>query len=213
MGISKFKKPILFVFGTIVLGAIGSGLWDWVLSDLLSWIGNTLVTLFGSLSNSYRDMVYNEINKGPLYPLIAQPFFFWFMAIVTALLVGVMRLYMRIKSLKEKLTGADEETDKSIDERIEEISRHFKRRLLPLIGIFFVFMLLQGWQAIYKHKAALFIETSIEILAPYIDTNEILMLKSKYRQIDNSSRYYELVEILIKHASKSQISLSKFDPI
>jgi len=188
-------------------------LWDWVLSDLLSWIGNTLVSLFGSLSNSYRDTLYNEINKGPLYPLIEQPFLFWFMAIVTFLFVSVARIYVRIKNIKEKLSGADEETDKSVDDKIDDISRLFKRRLLPIIGIFLVFMLLQGWQAIYKHKAALFIETSIEILAPYIGTNEILMLKSKYRQIDSSNRYYELVELLNKHAIKSQISLSKFDPI
>jgi len=213
MGISKFKKSILFVFGTILLGAIGSGLWDWVLSDLLSWIGNTIVTLFSSLSHSYRDTLYKYINKGPLYPLIEQPFLFWFMAIVVVMFIAFMRPYMRFKSIKEKLSGADKETGESTDDKIEKISRLLNRRLLPLIGILVVFILLQAWQAMYQHKAALFIETSIEILAPYISTNEVLVLKSKYRQIDNSNKYYELVEILNKHASNSQILLSDFDPI
>lgn len=57
----KIIKGGLAVIGTILLGAIGSGVWSWLLAPSLQWIGRTVLNLASLGANSYKDAVYQQI--------------------------------------------------------------------------------------------------------------------------------------------------------
>src|SRR5437868_15179640 len=57
-------KWIVGIIGTIVLGALGSGLWDLCLRDFFVWSGHGILTLITLGIGSVRDSVYFEIAKG-----------------------------------------------------------------------------------------------------------------------------------------------------
>src|SRR4051794_11362648 len=57
-------KWIVGIIGTIVLGALGSGLWDLCLRDFFVWSGHGILTLITLGIGSVRDSNYIEIAKG-----------------------------------------------------------------------------------------------------------------------------------------------------
>lgn len=58
MKIPNSIKIILSFFATIILGAIGSGVWEKVLSPLLSYLSKGVTSTLSSLSSTYADSIY-----------------------------------------------------------------------------------------------------------------------------------------------------------
>ena len=61
---NKFLKVVLGVFATIVLGAIGSGLWERMLGPFLDWLTRVTVGIYASVVGTYRDSIYESAAKG-----------------------------------------------------------------------------------------------------------------------------------------------------
>lgn len=53
-------KVLLGILGTILLGAIGSGFWERVLSPFLSYLSSTLTSALSSASKAYSDSIYTS---------------------------------------------------------------------------------------------------------------------------------------------------------
>lgn len=58
------RKVALTGLGAIVLGAIGSGVWERLLGPALSYAQHGLFNIANILSRSYSGYVYSEIAKG-----------------------------------------------------------------------------------------------------------------------------------------------------
>lgn len=61
---SKPIKIILGIIGTIVIGAIGSGLWERILSRIFDSATSSLAALFSLISKSYANSLYSDVGKG-----------------------------------------------------------------------------------------------------------------------------------------------------
>ena len=57
---NNFFKLIIGGIATIILGAIGSGVWEKLLSPLLSSIGGSISSFLSSVSTSYSDSLYSR---------------------------------------------------------------------------------------------------------------------------------------------------------
>jgi hypothetical protein len=57
-------SAILTVVGALVLGALGSGLWELLFKPLLAWITTLFLNIATLGINSLRDDLYAEIAKG-----------------------------------------------------------------------------------------------------------------------------------------------------
>lgn len=55
------KKKIYLVIGTVLLGAIGSGLWDVALNPALSWLGDSIWGMIVRVSSTVEQSVYTDI--------------------------------------------------------------------------------------------------------------------------------------------------------
>ena len=52
------------IIGGIFLGALGSGLWEKILSPTLLWLFEKASYLLNSISSNYMDSIYNEASNG-----------------------------------------------------------------------------------------------------------------------------------------------------
>ena len=60
MKINGGWKILLGITGTIILGAIGSGVWERLLSPFLSYLSSSLTTAISSISKTYSDSIYTS---------------------------------------------------------------------------------------------------------------------------------------------------------
>lgn len=63
-GLSKSLKIIVGVIATIILGAIGSGLWERFLGPTLDWLTKASIGTIARGYGSYRDLIYASAAKG-----------------------------------------------------------------------------------------------------------------------------------------------------
>lgn len=206
------KKTILTILGTILLGAIGSGIWDWILADALTYAGNAVLKLFSMAFSGYLNALYKEVGKGSMYSMISSIFTMFFMLIIIFPAVAVMAINKKINMLVKQKCEQDDET-KSVDEKIDKITKLFKYRLLPVFGILVVIVTLQIWQVSYTNSASNFIERSIDIVSPYVSSTERMVLISEYRSILNADGFYEIKNKLHELALKHSLELPEFSSI
>ena len=70
-----------------------------------------------------------------------------------------------------------------------------------------------GYTVKYTNDAVVFIERSIDILAPAISGEKVLILKSNYRSIDNRNKFLSLINELEALEMKTNKMLPEFRPI
>lgn len=63
MRIKNVIKVVLGILAAILLGAIGSGVWEKVLSPSISYIGKFVTSTISSLSSSYSDSIYKSASN------------------------------------------------------------------------------------------------------------------------------------------------------
>ena len=206
------KKTILIILGTILLGAIGSGIWDWILADALTLAGNAILRLFSTAFGGYLDALYKEVGKGPLYPMLNSLFTMFFMLILIFPASAVLIINKKIKKLAHQKNKSDDQ-GKNVDKKLEKAIKLFKFQLLPLFGILVVFITMQIWQVVYSNSASSFVERSIDIISPHVSEIERKTLISEYRMISNADDFYKIENKLMKLASKNSLILPKFSSI
>jgi hypothetical protein len=133
----------------------------------------------------------------------------------------IMRDFDELK-YKAKSIGIMKEKTKSPDTFVEEgedaLNRAKKLKTvvyymasisLCSVVIFVVFFI----GDVYTRKAEIFIERSIEIVAPTIPPERVLQLRAKYRAIDSAQKFYDLRADLLIIANDNKVTLPQFKVI
>jgi len=208
-------RSLKYIFATIFLGAIGSGLWDLFLSELLYECASLSAHIFASIFSSYVEILHEDIGKG----LNEKYSFFLVVLLFSMIIISVIFILIFLTAsyryLKNYLLGSA--TNKHVA-KVDKQTRlkRFKKRIIiyfllymPLIIIYSTMI----FDIVYEHKAIVFIERSLEIVAPYITNNELLLLRSKYRSISSAKEFYELEDELRSISAKKYINLPEFSSI
>jgi len=99
-------KGGLAALATILLGAIGSGIWSWLLAPSLQWAGRIILNLASLGFHSYKDGVYRQISAD--YPtqtgtqMLLLTIFLYYSVIMAAGFAGLIRN----DNLRRKLSDA-----------------------------------------------------------------------------------------------------------
>jgi 4-hydroxybenzoate polyprenyltransferase len=64
MNIKSLSKKLLWLLGMILIGALGSGLWEGFLKQSLMWVGTFILDIATLGLNSLRDGMYLDAAKG-----------------------------------------------------------------------------------------------------------------------------------------------------
>ena len=180
-------KEILWI---VLLGAIGSGIWSLVGEPTAGWFYEFAQHTGGNASEYYL----NEVNKGigaGGFEDRGSMFFVTLFVIFFSASVFVFSQALIIKHLP--------------------LRNSIKYSLVAVAAIFI------GYQGIgevhhlvHSHKANLYYMKHIELLAPFVDEKEVLLAKSKYRQIDDKATMDSAQEYLLMLSEKAGVKIEPF---
>lgn len=166
--------------GALILGALGSGLWEKVLSPLLSFASSAIVETVSRFSKSYQDSIYALAAKGStssdalIAGLIIMTFLF--MGVIILITPSIRRGFGIILSIAEK-PG--------------------KVRLVVNIHTFLCFAIVfTAMLGISKLEVATGIERktlrSVEILRPMIGEKDYIQFRSEFYSMSTKDDYLHL---------------------
>jgi glucan phosphoethanolaminetransferase (alkaline phosphatase superfamily) len=172
----------------IIIGAIGSGLWEFFCSDSVQHITRVSVKTISLIFNSYRDNLHSQIGTGCKESIGSL-----FIVMIVVGTVCLLSIHIVIKAYKRS-----------------KFRSIFIAPILLAICLLYLHIFIR---VSYTHKAVVYVERSIEILAPYINKQERLRLHGLYRSVDNAEKFYELYNTINEKAKNKSIKLTTFTPL
>ncbi len=175
-------NKIINIVGIIFLGALGSGLWNLAGEPTAGFIYNTITSFGGSVAIVYGNQLNSSIGSGGWGD---RSSILWFI-IFTCLLT-----YYMFTGIKSKLNNS------------------YIVLIVLLSSILFI-----GWvshKVIYSHKATLYFDKNIEILAPNISREEHLQLRASYRSINNLETFNKAQKQVLDFAKRHNIEIDSFN--
>jgi hypothetical protein len=174
----KVAKTIKIILGTIVailMGAIGSGLWEELLGPAFHFFGIGFIRLMSKIFSSYQDSIYKSASDG-FHEFPSMTMLIGMLMILIALYRWMMLKHPHAKNSQTKL-------DKTISEFMKSKKGYFVTCFISITAIAFLFAIMI--QITYINKIATYSEKSINIVSAYIDENERLTLKSEFASMKN----------------------------
>lgn len=198
MNFKTILKVIVGIIVTIVLGAIGSGVWERILSPALDWIYRFSVGLISKVSIDYKNNIYEAAEMG-----FHEDFSFRLFLITTLLLSLALLLYVNSKFGKLPLIL------KNIINENSSIS--LMAKIIGLSFVLFTMYTTSRHEAVHNIKSYSLV--SMDVLRPYVGEDGYVQLKSDYLQIRTAEEFYRFNEAIIKYSKKHIVKLPKFEPI
>lgn len=194
------KEKIITIVGALIIGALGSGLWE-LIKPLLSLLGAASLNVVTLGLDSLRDGLYAEAaNMQPERAALA------ILSALQGLLLSLpVLLYMRFKSIKRKAdipelpVNASKEDwavyKVSVDEKIKVLERKsYISMALFILVVTINFLMFQ--RISYISKVSAHFDKMVAMAAPYMEVKDVLFVKSQFVQVSGRSDYEMVVSKL-----------------
>ena len=165
----------------IFLGALGSGLWSIAGEPTAGFLYNTAISIGGWVEQLYGNYMNSGIGNGGWNDRGSTLFIMFF--------VWGFAIFSSRKLVE--LSGS-------------------KRLDLATTLLLFLFAFATTAKAMYAHKVALYFSKNIEILAPQIEHQDVLEVRSLYRQIDDLASYKRAELKLFLLSEKADFKIETF---
>jgi hypothetical protein len=204
-GIAKF---VLGIIGAIVLGALGSGLWNVFLGPLFSIAYNSILTIATFGISAIKNNSYIAIAKG----LHEQPSLEWLLIFST----GMIAIPLAIMSFALFLTPLLNRISKKIEEKEKAKGIEYSTKMVVIFSL--IAILISSWFMIvyalfaYENKAVTHFTQCFTICKPYIDTKEEKTIQASFSKIKNREDYVRVLKVLQEIATRNGDEIPKFDP-
>ena len=189
MQIPKLIKYIAATIGTVILGAIGSGVWEVFLSPILKLTSTYITKTLSSISIKYSDAFYlsaaSTFNNSHYDDLLKFTLF---------LLATYTLAIFLIKKLNPNI----------------DVKRFFIswRGIISFCGfLMFVVILLSRTSSVNQLNR--YTNRNLEILRPYIGEQKYLELRSDYFSMENTKDYENFQTKMKKFAAENEFRLKK----
>jgi hypothetical protein len=214
----RTAKLAIGAFATIFLGAIGSGLWNLVLSHLFDWLMASVLTTTSNIFHSYVDTLHRNVGKGTTENFSTLPFLFILTSIICSAWFLLLLLLRHIRRRERFLEVEKNEPMESISAPTMHLYLSKAKRRLCLLGIPMAMVITvmyssSGFEAIYNWKACIFAERAIEIISPHISSQKFLELRSMYRSVNDAKKFYALEDTLRQISNRFSVELPQFSSI
>lgn len=172
------KQMVLWVILVIILGAIGSGLWSYAFDPLLSYSSDITLKAITFGFKSLEDQIFLEIAKGfherPSLLLLSFTFGL-FLGLLIVMLLAL--LLSPQKYIPDVLTN-----------------RTFISGLLLLFIL--VMLLFIMFRTFYINDQITYYNQLYDIVAPFTDEEERLLITADFAQIENKENYIKIISHL-----------------
>ena len=225
---SPTSKWIGGILGAILIGGIGSGFWQYVLSPLTFKCRDTLLTLATLGITKFKDSTYQEIALGfheetsvALYSLIDGMIAGVLTIVAIELMLRARRLREDHKELLLKVSNLKEghiPQKKTLDDlakdtaHTRDINRIIKVSYAIVVGTvgMFIFSVVSSAQTNYINNAITRYHLLETLAAPTVSDAEIKNFRFRFARIQNKADYDSVMTDLEAHLSRSGVKLKPF---
>ena len=195
---NKLLKVVLGVLATIVLGAIGSGLWERMLGPFLDWLTRATIGLYASIVGTYRDSIYESAAKG----------FHEQHSLATYTMIIGMLPFIYYLLLRRHPTVTRNPDDPM---RVFMRSRKGYWVILALtIAVFFATSF-SSLRIRHINETITFSLASTEIVRPLIGEQKYIDLRSRYFSMRSSKDFRAIYDELVKAAKEGHLKLPDYE--
>jgi hypothetical protein len=222
MQISGWKKIALGFAAAVLVGGVGSGVWELGLKPLVQWLGRLLLTAATLGSNSVRDSIYREAAKG--FHEASSLELFWVTVLIIfmcsplalAFIYGRRSGKKKAAAIESELNGLDEAEQSSfLEKRIAKLEQQMYALALGATGFWFLFASIQFVDYLKPVEANLaytYFAQSMTICRPYIDEQQARVLQSRFASINGRDDYIKVTDDLKQIAVSNRLNLPSFTP-
>ncbi|MBE0616046.1 MAG: hypothetical protein IH604_20435 [Burkholderiales bacterium] len=206
---------ILSIVVTILLGAIGSGLWDAALKPISLKLGGQLYTVITFGARRSRDKIYKRAAMGhhelpSLYILLIV-----MVVGISALAATQMRLYVQLYApeiLSVRLVaGCPKEDETKFKECVREQAKEKLApvvQILSLIAIFITVVIFYRFTAINRmNLVTTYYQQCVRAVRPFLDEKTFKTLEQQYALMTTKEHYEAIISQLATVANDNNSSL------
>lgn len=199
------KKALKIVVGfaaTIVLGAIGSGLWERFLGPFLDWLARQTVGAFAWGHTSYRDSIYENAAKGfhEVHSL----------ALYTTLLALLPIAYLFLLR-RHPAERRPERTRSQVRKFVR--SRKGYWFIYALTMAVFIAVAFSTLRLRHINETITYSLSTFEIVRPYVGELQYTKYRSRFFAIRTAAEFDELHAEVIAVARANNIRLPDYTPL
>lgn len=205
---------VLSIIATIVLGAIGSGLWDAALKPISRRIGSTLFTVLTFGAKRARDKIYRGAAMGhhelPSLYILLMVLTIGVAVLITSQVLLYVKIY--VPGLSGAVVGGCSEKEEA--KQRECIRERVKEKLIPtlqvlsLVAIFLVVIIFYRFGAINRmNLVTTYYEQCLKSVRPFLKEGEFLVIEQRYSTMTTKEEYEAIVRRLADVATANGASL------
>ena len=199
-------RNIIAVVGALVVGALGSGLWDVIFKPTFVWIGTILLSLATLGIQSLIDGIYVEVAKGS-YERAADAAHQTIIIIFGTTMVAVPIFgLLAFKAIDE---------EKSENKVLSKEDRRRRVRMLVFASLVLQslgagILLINSSRLSYIIRASNYLEQCERIVAPAIPVDQRLLIASAIAQIRSKNDFLDVDGRFRSIAKSSNLNLPEF---
>jgi hypothetical protein len=227
----KIVRSLGILMGTVVVGAIGSGVWETMLSPALSGVSTYFLTLLSRMFAAYSDALHARIAVDTTDPyseesyIIVSAFMVSLPLVAFGLMFGVSRVTSKLSSTLDMGKEEEGQEDSPDKEELRKIIfppplrlfMKYRRSLMSTYGllcfVMFCSFFYTSIRAKYTRRAAVFIERSVAILRPQLDDKDVVRINAEYRGIGSAKDFFELQDQLVELSHKHNVKIPDFKAV
>lgn len=224
-------RATLGILGTVLIGAIGSGVWEHILQPALSWTRDSVLNVASLGIETFKDDTYREIAQGFREAASGQVYFLLvllYVMVLTAMLVIIWHLAKETRrkwqELLDRIAQAKEHGSKE-PPSIEDLEREaialeprFTRiyrlnyALAAVVVLTVASNLITYARNSYVSAAVSHYHQAMRIAAPYLTPTEEKEIASAFSQVSRKTDYVAVLRKLEGVASAHGQRVPKFRP-
>lgn len=193
----------LSIFLTIILGAIGSGLWDIAFKPLGAKLVNVLFKVLTLNAKRSRDKVYLNAAMGH-HELPSLYIFLLFIVLITAFVAASQfSIYKVVYDSSFNVEVVSQCNHEKAIEAIECNRKLLKQRIEPelygatLMAIFYTVFIFYRFISINRTNLIVtYYQQCIKSIRPYISNEELYLIGQRFSLMTNKEEFDEILEIL-----------------
>lgn len=208
----------------IAIGAFANAIKEIIEERAADWFFSVFTKGMSIFGSYFIDFLHSDIGKGFDKQSIPHLGLIIYILLMFILFVPIYKVLSEKNKHSEKnpnvMEVSDEEIkEKQIQEKQNYIYKYINSSLAIIISIIgMVFVTSYFIKSSYHEKAVLFVERSIDILAPKLYKQDngwdnILSLRAQYRAVDNAEKYNLLYQRLYKLSQQQEITLPYFQSL
>jgi hypothetical protein len=205
------RRRLLKVIGglaaAILIGAIGSGVWEALLKPLFQYGAEVIVGLFAWMSTAFKDSVYREAAEG-FHEKHSLALIMFVYGVIAGAITGIPIIWPLRGWIKKKIRAKAE----ALETTPEVTTRQLFIAAVGILSIVALGMFVTARES-YVNRIATWSLTSIERLNSSVSPSEYAVFKAIYYRINGANDFYAFHSLLKKAAHEKGVKLREFDPL